>query len=332
MSARNVALLALAALLVIALAVLLATRRDAGQLGAAGEPVLPGLADSVNEVTEVRLTKGDGARVTLRRRETDWVVGERDYRADSGRIRKLLLDLGALEVVEEKTAVAAKYPELGVEDVAPPKGSGTLVEVIAPERSFTLILGKPAGTKGGYVRVPGNPQSVHARPQVNADADAKRWIDRTLLDIPQDRIREVSIEPTEGPEYTVTRPAKDVTDFSVTGVPKGRQLSSPSAANGAASALASLTLDDVRRVPEQPVDPRQERKAKFTTFDGLTLEVSGRKEGERHFLAARAESASEETRAEADALNARLAGWEFEIPAYKYDAIFRPIEELLAES
>jgi hypothetical protein len=26
-----------------------------------------------------------------------------------------------------------------------------------------------------------------------------------------------------------------------------------------------------------------------------------------------------------------LAGWEFEIPAYKYDAIFKPLEEMLAE-
>jgi hypothetical protein len=113
-------------------------------------------------------------------------------------------------------------------------------------------------------------------------------------------------------------------------VPKGRSLSTSSAANGAASALASLVLDDVRRVPKEPADPRKLDTASFTTFDGLTLEVTGRKDGNRRFITARAESGSKETSTEADSLNARLAGWEFEVPVYKYAVIFRPLEEMLA--
>jgi hypothetical protein len=330
-SGRRVLLLAIAAVLVVTIAAYVSWERREDR-ATATHSVLPGLDEGVNAVTEVRLSKSDGTRVTLRKRASDWMVAERDYRADSGRIRKLLLDLAALEVVEEKTSSAENYPQLGVEDVEAPKGAGMLVEVISPKQSYTLIVGKPAGTKGSYVRVPKTEQSLLVQPQLNLDPDAKRWIDRTLLDIPQDRIREVSIHPPEGPEYTVTRAAKDQTDFAVSGIPKGRALSSPSAANSAASALATLMLDDVRRVPKEPTDPRAQLTAKFTTFDGLTLEVAGRKEGERHFLAASAESTARETAAEADSLNARLAGWEFEVPAYKYDAIFRPLEELLTQS
>ena len=33
--------------------------------------------------------------------------------------------------------------------------------------------------------------------------------------------------------------------------------------------------------------------------------------------------------AEVKTLEARLKGWEFEIPSYKYDGMFRPLEELL---
>ncbi|MGQ0836197.1 MAG: DUF4340 domain-containing protein [Gammaproteobacteria bacterium] len=332
MTSRRVLWLAIAAILVIAGAVYLSSQRHLDRATLAGDRVLPGLSQEVNAVTEVRLSKSDGSRVTLRKRAADWIVAEREYRADSGRIRKLLLDLAALEVLEEKTRAPESYSRLGVEDIVAPQGTGTLVEVIAPKQSFTLIVGKPAGTKSSYVRVPQTEQSLLAKPQLNLEPDSQRWIDRTLLDIPQDRIREVSIHPPGGLEYTVTRAARDQTDFVVTGVPKGRALSAPSAANGAATALASLMLDDVRRVPKEVVDPRTLITAKFLTFDGLALEVSGRKDGERHYLTARAESSAKETAAEADSLNARLAGWEFEVPGYKYDAIFRPLEELLTKS
>jgi hypothetical protein len=67
------------------------------------------------------------------------------------------------------------------------------------------------------------------------------------------------------------------------------------------------------------------------TFDGLAVELAGHKEGERHYLSGAARSTAKEAAAEAEKLNAKLAGWEFEIPAYKYDAIFKPLEELLAE-
>jgi hypothetical protein len=331
-TARRVLYLAVAALLVLGIAAYLSMERDSRGAGVSRNAVLPGLSASVNAVTEIRLSKGDGTLVTLRKRASDWMVAERDYRADSGRIRKLLLDLGAMKVVEEKTRTPENYPQLGVEDLGSDKAGGTLVEVIEPKQSFTLIVGKPAGTKGSYVRVPKTEQSLLVQPQINLDADAKRWIDRTLLDVPRDRIREVSVHPADGPQYTVTRATKDQTDFSVSGVPKGRSLSSSGAANSAASALASLTLDDVRQVPKEAVDPRKLISATFTTFDGLTLEISGRKEGERHYLRASALSTAKETAAEADSLNASLGGWEFEIPAYKYDAIFRPLEELLAKS
>ncbi|HKZ73098.1 MAG TPA: DUF4340 domain-containing protein [Steroidobacteraceae bacterium] len=332
MTGRRVALLAIAAAIIVGAAFWVSSPRQADEAALSGEKVLAGLEKEVNAVKEVRLSKGDGRRVTLRKRANDWVVAEREYRADSGRVRKLLLDLSALEVEEEKTRTAANYPQLGVEDVVAPNAAGTLVEVITPQKSFTLIVGKASGTKSSYVRVPQVEQSLLARPQLNLDPDSQRWIDRTLLDIPQDRIREVSVQQAGGQTYTVKRASKEQTDFAVEGVPKGRALSNPGAANGAAGALAGLTLDDVRPAAKAPADPKSMLTATFRTFDGLALEVSGHKEGERHFLTARAQSSTKDTAAEAERLNARLAGWEFEIPSYKYGAIFRPLEDLLART
>jgi hypothetical protein len=61
---------------------------------------------------------------------------------DTSKLRKLLLDLGALTVVEEKTRLPANYPQLGVEDVSSPQASGTRIDAIAPGRTWALSIGK----------------------------------------------------------------------------------------------------------------------------------------------------------------------------------------------
>lgn len=326
MTTRRVLLLLVAAGLVIGCALWLSSRRTHDASTMAGDRVVKGLEPVLNDITEVRIAKGDGTAVTLRKSASDWTVAEREYPADGGRVRKLLLDLGKLEVVEEKTREPANYAQLGVEDVTSATAGGTKLEAVTPSKTFALIVGKPSGTKSGFVRTVGEKQSLLAAPQLSLDSDPKRWIERAIVDIPQERIKQVAVKPAEGPAYTVAREKKEQTDFTVADVPKGRELSSPSAANPLAGTLAALTLDDVRRAPADAA-PEQ---ATYQTFDGLQLVVTGRKDGDRRFLGVTPSSSAKESAAEAERLEARLKGWEFEIPGYKYDAIFRPVEELLA--
>jgi hypothetical protein len=67
----------------------------------------------------------------------------------------------------------------------------------------------------------------------------------------------------------------------------------------------------------------------FRTFDGLEVRVAGRKDGSRSLITISAHSSDPQTQAEAQKLAARLDGWEFEIPGYRYVALFKPLEELL---
>ncbi len=85
-------------------------------------PVLPLKQADLNAVTRLKIFKGDGSHATLTREATRWVVAERGYAADTGQVRKLLLDLSALQVEEQKTADPALYAKLGVED---PRGAQT---------------------------------------------------------------------------------------------------------------------------------------------------------------------------------------------------------------
>jgi hypothetical protein len=332
MTGRRVAILLAAAVVVIIFAVWSSSSRHTGRATRAGDPVLAGLdKTSVNSVSEVRLSKGE-TKTTLKKGSTDWVVDERAYAADSSKVRKLLLDLAALNVVEEKTRVPENYPALGVEDTKSDKATGSRVDVVTPAKTFSLIVGKSSGAKSGYVRVADTPQSLLAAPLVTLDPDPRTWLDHTLIDITQDRIKEIDVKPADSPAYTASRPSKEQPDFALAEVPKGRELSSPAAADPVAGSLGGVSLDDVRKAPPAPPagsPPVAVSHTIFKTFDGLEIDVAGHKDGTSTFVTLTPSSTAKETQTEAQTLAARLNGWEFQIPSYKYDGMFRPLEDLL---
>ena len=329
MTGRRVGALLVAALVIIALGLWSASRKVQNMETGAGAPVLKALKAQLNEVSEVRIAKGDGSRATLRKQPTGWVVGEREYPADASRVRKLLIDLGSLATVEAKTNDAAKYSQLGVEDVSSPTASGTRIEAVTPEKVNGVIVGKTSGMKSGYVRATDSKQSMLATPIIQAEADPKRWLDTALVDIADARVKEVEMFPATGPSFKATREKKEQGDFTVPSLPKGRELQTPSAVNPLATNLALLTLTDVRKAPAPAAPAAQTPRVIFRTFDGLEVQISGQAEGERRFISLVPQSTAKETAEEAQKLDARVKGWQFEIPNYKYDALFRPLEEFM---
>ncbi|HEY4214378.1 MAG TPA: DUF4340 domain-containing protein [Steroidobacteraceae bacterium] len=320
MTPRRLVLLFAIGFLVIVLAVWLSSKRHLERATSAGDLVLPGLEKALNSISQVTLAKGDATKTTLKKGDMEWTVGERGYAADSGKVRKLLLDLASLNVVEEKTRTPGNFPQLGVEDVNSPKATGTRVDAVTPGKTYSIIVGKSSGAKSGYVRVANSDQSLLAAPALSVDADPRQWLDKNFLDIAHEKIKEFDVKPADGPGYTAARATKDQTDFAVTGIPKGRELANPTAADPIAGSLANLQLDDVQHAPAQAPDPKAVAHATFKTFDGQQYEFAGHKEGSRTLIAVTSSVADE---------NKRLQGWEFEVPAYKYEAMFRPLEDLL---
>ena len=327
MTPRRVAILLAAGLAVIAFAMWVASTRHLERATLTGDLVLPGLERSANAVTEVDLRKGDGTRTSLKKDSASWNVGERGWPADTAKLRKLVLDLGALNIVEEKTRLPANYPQLGVEDVTSPQAAGTRIDAITAGKTWSLIIGKSSSGKSGYVRVAGTPPSLLAAPLLTPDADPKGWLDHTLIDLNGERVREVEEHPADTPAYTATRLKNGGPDFSVSPLPKGRVLVGPAAAEPITSALSVLTLDDVHH--STIAAELHEAHAVFRTFDGLEVNVAGHKDGARSLITISAHSSAAVSQAEAQKLTARLAGFEFEIPEYRYAAIFKPLEELL---
>src|SRR5215510_10728595 len=69
-----------------------------------GSKMFADLSPALGDVSEIRLSKGDGSRTTLRRGADGWTVVERQFPADSGRVRELVLGMVDMKVIEPKTS------------------------------------------------------------------------------------------------------------------------------------------------------------------------------------------------------------------------------------
>lgn len=368
MSARRLLVLAILAVLVIAGALWLDNQRNLPRSIAAQTRVLPALGGSINAVSELRVvTAGDKSAVTVKRDDKFWRVMERDgYPADAGKLRKLLIDLSDLAIVEEKTSNPENYPKLGVEDLTAPAASGVRLDLLGLEKPVSLIVGKSAGGEAAYVRVAGAATSLQVKPQLSVEREPKNWLARSIVDIAPDRVQEVQVSLPQAKPYVITR-AKGDADFTVPVLPKGKVLSSPSAASPVGGALSGLSLDDVHRVAASDDWTKDVQRSEYRLFDGTTVTVTGRKEGEKHFIrlaigfdeaqhqrfaaaqpAAPANAATtaaapapapaktgptlDEARATAQPSAARVDGWIYEIPAYKFETLFQPLDDLLTRT
>ena len=328
MSARRVTLLFAIGIVIIAFAAWVSSRSQSGNDSVAGTVVLPGLEGALNDVTEIRITKAGNTRTTLDRKATEWLVAERGYPADSGKLRKLLLDLGSLQAVERKTSIARNYPVLGVDDVTTPKATGARIDIVSPGKTWSLIVGTSMDANDVYVRVVDSAQSLLATPLVMVDADPKLWLDPAILDISQARVSEVDEQLPKAPAFSASRANKTQPDFTVHGVPHGRELSSPDAADQMGGALSSLTLTDVQKAAPPPQGITLSH-AVFKTFDGLEIDASGYKQGSNGYIDVSARATAKSADAEAQQINARVQGWRYVIPDYRYDQIFQTMDGLL---
>ncbi len=356
MTRQRLLVLVIAVLVVVAGAFWLAAQRNPARGGATPGKVLPTLTAELNSVTQVRIVAaGDKNAVTLERDKTFWKVAERGgYPADAARLRKLLLDLGELKVVEEKTENPENYAKLGVEDVSAATASGVRVDLQGLKTPASVIIGKSSAGDASYVRIAGQAKSLLAKPQLSVERQPANWLDRSIADIPVERVQRVRVSSPGAKPYEITRASRTQAQFEVPAVPKGKALSSPSMPQPIAAALDGLALDDVAATGTPATDAWSGElyRSEYWLFDGTTVKVTGRKDGEKHLIrldvgfeadqqarfAAQPEAdkpapqTADQARAQAQALGAKVSGWTYEIPAYKFETLFRPLADLLSSS
>ncbi len=304
-----------------------------------GQLLLPDLASSVDQLTGVVIIgAGERTIATLERQNDRWTVRERDgYPANVAQIRDTLSALAEARIVEPKTANERFYDRLGVESIALEDAAGTAVSLITGDETTTVIIGGIAATGQRFVRLADVAESYQIDRDPAPASEIGSWLDTRIIDLPNDRVQQVTIRhaaANDGADETLTlhRESAGQTNFTIEPIPDGRELLYPGVGNTVAGALRSLRMEDVERAGAMTANTVIE----YLTFDGLIIVVEGMRDGEQAFATFRAEVDADgagdmlaERRAEAEAINARVAGWRYRLPGFQYDQIARRITDLL---
>jgi hypothetical protein len=275
-----------AAIAVIAAIIVSLGRQPASESAQTSTYALPQLRDHINDVKGITLIGAEEKPVvSLIRGDTGWTVKEKGgYPADTGKLRELLLKMADASLLEPKTENDKRYPELGVEDVKSKDAKGILVSLDGLGKPARLIVGNLSGQGSGtFVRRPEDKQSWLAKGNLRIERDPAEWLDKTLADIPSDRIAEIILTRPGGKALRLVKANPSNTLYKVADLPSGRELKDETALNGLASTLAGLTLADV--LPEASSPPPGDDKlikAHYRTFEGLTVDVQAWKQDDKH--------------------------------------------------
>ena len=252
------------------------TRNPADQATLAGQPLLKGLRESINDVKQVRIIEaGNKTAVTLNRGADGWTVAERgDYAADIAKVRETLINFAEAKITEGKTSNPERYPVLGVEDVTKPEAKGMRVEIDGKVNAKLVIGIFSTQGSGTFVRRNDEAQSWLVKGNLVLDRQAAGWLAKDLVDIASDRIMRVEIT-RDGGTFSISKTSPEQGNFVIDNLPAGREAVSEYEPNGIASVLAGLRFDDVVKDSAAPPVPADAITAKYHTFDGLVIEIHG---------------------------------------------------------
>jgi hypothetical protein len=339
---------------VVAVTALMLPDRTGQQQSLESDSLLPGLQSQVNQLDWLRVRgAGDKVLATLVRDDDQWTVEEvHGYRADWGRLQPLLSGLASAEIIELKTANAAYYDRLGVENVSSGNAAGYQVEFAADTGLPAVIIGNTAQARGGqYVRIQGSEQSVLVDSRFELPSTRQGWLDRDIVDIGDAEVVEVEIIHPDGERIMARKASADDDNFMLEGIPDGRKVKSDWTVNSLAGSFAALTLEGV--APEGEIDWSGATKVRLLTADGLNAEaeIVGVKaeDGATDDSTAPAEywlrlqsglyttavgsavdsGGSDETAARAKAINERVSGWAYRLPPYKFKSMNKRMDDLL---
>lgn len=283
MKFNTLVLMGLAAVLAVVAAVWVSSSRAPEESALSPGPLVPGLAKQIDAITQVQVrTAGqDATTMTLTRENGVWGLVEKShYPVDMDRLRNVLTAIANAQRVEAKTALSARYAQLGVDDLDHVDARGVQVDVHLPERTVSLIFGdnvvRGAGT---YVRESGQAQSWLIDSSIAVERKPANWLDKQIIDVGANRVLHVDVKPLIGAAFELVRSTDDpASDFALSPIPRGRELAENYQREALAGVLSGLTFEDVFAVADRPV-PEKTQHTTFALEDGRQLGIDSWQEG-----------------------------------------------------
>lgn len=339
------------AAIVASLAAVIAHGISRGRTDSSFHPRLafPGFEAAMATSTRIEIQSKDAQFTLVKNQDAEsWGVLERgNYPVRAEELRSLLWGLGDMELIEKKTARAERHKAIGL--VAPEDGGDAVrIRVLNADNVVlaAALFGIPEGSETldgrlrTWLRMDGDNQTWIGEGRLEAEAALEEWMDLDFLAVDVSRIAAVHTTPgavSQGSEaFTIAKPDEESYNFKLLDLYDGEVMSGPTAANRLGRALIAMTFSDAMPAAEIGFDDAA--FVRYETFDGLALTLRAQRFEENFWITLEAETftlpgalpetVEEETEekpvdgaAEAARINARAAGWAFQIPEWKGDQL-----------
>jgi hypothetical protein len=300
-----------------------------------GALMLPDLKTKIGQATSMIVAGPDG-KITLHRAGTQgapadgWVLADKDnYPVAAAKIKPVLDGLETLRTLEVKTSRPALYSRLDLGDAGPGSQSHQISLLDSKNTQLaTIVLGRTkddttgAGHDRIYARVPGHAETWLAEPAINLPSDMFDWIDKTVVDLDPDKIKQITITQTTGGDLTLTR-AKAGDKFTVQNMQAGDKLKSDTAGNDIAAGFQDVELSDVKAANR--LSGTKVATAQATTFDGVSVTLDLTKDGGQTWATLTASGPKP-----APDISARTKGWAYAVPDAKATELESKRADILA--
>ena len=237
----------------------------------------PGLFDKLSSVDSLQFksTQGD---FTIKKEGDQWTIPKRwNYPADYDEVKRILIDISHVKILEHKTADPSKYAVLGVEDPSKAKDDNTLqINMMHGDKMVAgIIIGKQrdipteVGPRQFYVRKVGGKKSWLVQGYLQISPVMLNWVQNQIMDINRERIARVDIIQPNGDTATLIN-----LDKNQFGTPESREktvFKYQELGYDIAGTLNQLRMEDVQPLKGFSRGEAEVVKAVFTTYDGLKI-------------------------------------------------------------
>ena len=301
---------------------------------AGGQLMFPDLAPRLRDAVKIEILHQGKQTVIERRPNGGWgIASMHGYAVQNAKLNGLFAGLTELRLTEPRTTDPAMFARLGVDDPNAAASTANLLRVLdASEKPILAVIvghrrvrSQANAPEDVYVRRPDDNQSWLAEGTLPVDADASAWLDRDVINIGHDRVATVVVGDhaltfarVDG-KFGLSQPAEHpkLEDYKIDDVARG---------------LETLTLQQVRADADSAEALGAEvGHSVFTTDDGLAVTVALFHADKDVWARFAVSVSSEKVQAEADRLNARLAGWSYQIGSWKEKALVPTMDDLKAE-
>ncbi len=302
------------------------------------------------EIGSIILAGQGGETVTMVRRGTHFVVAEKDdYIAKTEEINGLINTCFDLKTDELITKNAVNHEDLGVTKAT----AGHAVKFMdkAGNPIIGFFLSDTTAEGNAYVRLTSSDDVYLMTVSPQLTASAVDLVDRDILSVEQDKIKNVTVTGPEG-SYTLKR-QDDGGEIVLDGeMPEGKQFKG-SDYRSVFSALTNLRFDDVIREISKPLDLKFDATYMCKVEDGTVYTLAIGKVDDKTYISCDAMHAdktmvtkdrrveSEEELKDKEALliardnakgfSTRHAGWVYEIAEYKAGHLTKTLSDLLED-